>query len=162
MDVKVRCITLELATRENLMPFAQIIDDDFQNADRIGLKIPFYDTVLEGKNFQDVTWKDQACVRQAQIKWREDTSVKWLERHMEMTQAFIIVGKNPGLFVLGEPTHNRKDLDETQRVLPDWENIKSFIVPAGMGLILHKGTWHDFPVSCGPPVTSFIINTEEV
>ena len=31
-----------------------------------------------------------------------------------------------------------------------------------MGLILKKGTWHDFPVSCGPPVSAFILNTEEV
>ncbi|XP_065644862.1 uncharacterized protein LOC100211420 isoform X2 [Hydra vulgaris] len=155
-------ISLELATRENLKPFAQIIDDDFEYYGDTGLPIPFYSTVLEGKNFENVTWKDQACVRRAQIKWRNDTSVKWLERHLEMTQAFIIIGKNPGLFVLGAPTHNREDMDETQRALPDWVNIKAFVVPAGVGLILHKGTWHDFPVSCGPPVTSFIINTEEV
>ena len=31
-----------------------------------------------------------------------------LERHMEMTQGFIVLGKNPGLFVLGEPTHDRE------------------------------------------------------
>ena len=27
---------------------------------------------------------------------------------MEMTQGFIVLGKNPGLFVLGEPTHDRE------------------------------------------------------
>ena len=35
-------------------------------------------------------------------------------------------------------------------------------MPAGFGIILKKGTWHDFPVSCGPPVSCFILNTEEV
>ena len=39
---------------------------------------------------------------------------------------------------------------------------KAFIIPAGMGIIIKKGTWHDFPVSCGPPVSAFVLNTEEV
>jgi peptidoglycan/xylan/chitin deacetylase (PgdA/CDA1 family) len=81
---------------------------------------------------------------------------------MEMTQGFLVVGKNPGLFVLGEPTHDREDLDEKHRALPDHTNFKAYIIPAGFGLILKKGTWHDFPVSCGPPVSCFIMNTEEV
>jgi len=79
-----------------------------------------------------------------------------------MTQGFLILGKNPGLFVLGEPTHDREDLDEKHRALPDPKTAKAYIIPAGFGLILKKGTWHDFPVSCGPPVSAFILNTEEV
>merc|ERR550525_450233 len=110
----------------------------------------------------EATWKDQACVRTSQIHWREDHSATWLERHMEMTQGFIVLGKNPGLFVLGEPTHDREDLNEEQRALPDPNRVEAVIIPPGMGLILKKGTWHDFPVSCGPPVSCFILNTEEV
>jgi len=127
-----------------------------------GLGIPFYKTVLEGANYKEATWKDQACVRTSQIHWREDQSVTWLERHMEMTQGFILVGKNPGLFVLGEPTHDREDLDEKHRARPDPATTKAYILPPGNGIIIKKGTWHDFPVSCGPPVSAFILNTEEV
>ena len=29
-------------------------------------------------------------------------------------------------------------------------------------IIAQKGTWHDFPVSCGMPVTAFVLNTKEV
>ena len=59
------------------------------------IDIPFYATVHEGANYKDADWKDQACVRQAIIEWREDLQVTWLERHMEMTQGFICVGKSP-------------------------------------------------------------------
>lgn len=45
----------------------------------------------------------------------------------------------PGLFVLGEPTHDRDDLDEKHRALPDPKRVKAYIIPAGMGLILKKG-----------------------
>lgn len=157
--VEVRWLDLTLATRENTAAVGYFVDDQVVNP---GLGIPFYKTVIEGANYEEATWKDQACVRTSQIHWRDDHTVTWLERHMEMTQGFLVLGKNPGLFVLGEPTHDREDLDEKRRALPDPDTIKAFIVPAGMGIIIKKGTWHDFPVSCGPPVSSFILNTEEV
>mmetsp|Transcript_68799 Transcript_68799/g.149738 ORF Transcript_68799/g.149738 Transcript_68799/m.149738 type:complete len:500 (-) Transcript_68799:257-1756(-) len=156
---EVRYLEPIIGTKENLAPFGMVVDDDVSNP---GLGIPFYKTVIEGSNFEGADWKDQCCVRTAQIHWREDHSVSWLERHLEMTQGFLLVGKSPGLFIFGEPTHDREDLDEKQRALPDWNTLKCFIIPSGMGIIIKKGTWHDFPVSCGPPVTSFVINTEEV
>ncbi|CAE8686885.1 unnamed protein product, partial [Polarella glacialis] len=155
----IRTLELVVATRENTARLGYFVDDTVLNP---GLGIPFYKTVLEGANYEHATWKDQACVRTSQIHWRDDQTVTWLERHLEMTQGFIIVGRNPGLFVLGEPTHDREDLDEKQRKLPDPSWIKAYIIPAGMGLIIKQGTWHDFPVSCGPPVSAFILNTEEV
>ena len=76
--------------------------------------LQFYKTVIEGANYEEADWKDSCCVRTSQIHWREDHSVTWLERHVEMTQGFILVGnrRHPGLFVLGEPTHDRDDLRE--------------------------------------------------
>jgi len=158
-EPEVRWLDLQIATRENTAQFGYFVDDTVANP---GLGIPFYKTVIEGANYHEATWKDQACVRTSQIHWREDHSVSWLERHMEMTQGFVLLGKNPGLFVFGEPTHDREDLDEKHRALPDPTRLKAFVLPAGYGIILKKGTWHDFPVSCGPPVSSFILNTEEV
>ena len=48
------------------------------------------------------------------------------------------------------------------RALPDLSRLEALILPPGCGIIIKKGTWHDFPVSCGPPITVFIINTKEV
>jgi len=157
--VRFRWLDLKLATKENIKPYAFMVNDCVDNP---GLGIPFYKTVIEGANLSEATWKDQACVRTSTILWRDDHTVTWLERHMEMTQGFVLLGKNPGLFVLGEPTQDRDDLDEKHRALPDPRRVEAFVVPPGTGIILRKGTWHDFPVSCGPPVSSFIMNTEEV
>lgn len=154
-----REIELVLATRENTANVGWMIDDEVPPTTK---GIPFYKTVIEGANFEEADWKDQCCVRCAQIHWREDHSVSWLERHMEMTQGFVIMGRNPGLLVLGEPTHDRLDLSLEARQLPDPNTIKAYIVPPGFGIIIKKGTWHDFPVSCGAPVSAFVINTREV
>jgi len=156
-------LEIVLATKENTESVGWLITDDeevIKKEEEIG--IPFYSTVSEGANFTHADWKDQACVRQARIEWRDDNRVSWLERHMEMTQGFICVGETPGLFVLGEPTHERVDLTDDQRQFPDFEKMKAYIIPGGCGIIIKKGTWHDFPVSVGPTLTTFIVNTKEV
>eukprot|EP00913_Durusdinium_trenchii_P029268 g27435.t1 len=124
----IRMLDLVIATRENTEKLGYFVDDTVVNP---GLGIPYYKTVIEGANYEHADWKDQACVRTSQIHWRDDHNVSWLERHLEMTQAFIVIGKNPGLFVLGEPTHDREDLEEKQRALPDPNRVKAYIIPAG-------------------------------
>ncbi|CAF4061186.1 unnamed protein product [Rotaria sp. Silwood2] len=49
---------------------------------------------------------------------------------MHLTQLFIgIGGKEPFLMVLGKSTHDRTDLTEEQKALPDLNNVKAFIIP---------------------------------
>ncbi|KAL7449272.1 hypothetical protein ACHAWC_001344, partial [Mediolabrus comicus] len=154
-------IELVLATRENTKNVGWLITDE-SDCSNNEIRIPFYDSVSEGGNFEFGDWKDQPCVRQAMIRWRNDMEIAWMERHMEMTQGFVLIGKSPGLFVLGEPTHDREDLSESERRMPDLSRMKGYIIPGGCGIILKKGTWHDFPVSVGPDVNVFILNTREV
>ena len=178
-------IEIVLANRENTRNVGWLISDD-DDAIEEEVNIPFYQHVTEGgecsccfqptvllvvidlsrllilANFNDADWKDQPVVRQAKISWKDDSEIAWLERHMEMTQGFILVGKSPGLMILGEPTHEREDLSETERKFPDISRLKGYLIPAGCGIILKKGTWHDFPVSVGPNVNIFVLNTAEV
>lgn len=154
-------VELVLATKENTISVGWFITDGEHSIEEV-VRIPFYETVTEGHNFQNADWKDQPVVRQANIKWRDDFSISWMERHMEMTQGFLLVGKAPGLLVLGEPTHERIDLTEEERNWPDPTRTKGYIIPPGCGIIIKKGVWHDFPVSVGPELTVFIINTREV
>ncbi|UJR13127.1 hypothetical protein I4U23_000151 [Adineta vaga] len=129
---------------------------------REGLTIPFYKNIVEGKNF-DFECRPPVTCRAAEIHFKSNKETLWLERHMHLTQLFIgLGGKDPFMMVLGKPTHNRTDLNEEQRALPDLNNVKAFIVPAGCGLILHKGTWHDFPVSIGNSITVLTFNSAEV
>lgn len=96
-----------------------------------GLTIPFYtQTVIEGKNF-DFQCRPPVTCRSAEIHLRERETI-WLERHMVLTQLFFgIGGKESFLMVLGKPTHDRMDLNEQQRALPDLTNVKAFIIPPG-------------------------------
>mmetsp|Transcript_33795 Transcript_33795/g.71052 ORF Transcript_33795/g.71052 Transcript_33795/m.71052 type:complete len:584 (-) Transcript_33795:82-1833(-) len=155
------CIELVLATKDNTKHVGWLISDG-EHAIGKEHSIPFYDTVKEGANFVGTDWKDQAVVRQAKIGWRDDLTISWMERHMQMTQGFLLIGKAPGLLVLGEPTHDRDDLTDDEKAWPDWSRTKGYILPAGCGIIIKKGTWHDFPVSVGPELTTFVINTKEV
>jgi ureidoglycolate lyase len=154
-------VEIVVATRENTKNVGWFITDG-EDAIEDKVEIPFYSNVTEGGNFDDADWKDQAVVRSAKISWRDDSEIAWMERHLEMTQGFILIGKNPGLMILGEPTHDREDLSENERHFPDISRMKGYLVPAGCGIIIKKGTWHDFPVSVGPDITVFIINTAEV
>ena len=154
-------VELVLATKENTKNVGWFITDG-EHSIEDEISIPFYETVKEGRNLKDADWKDQPVVRQSNIKWRDDFTISWMERHMEMTQGFLLVGKAPGLLVLGEPTHERCDLNEDERCWPDPTRMKGYIIPPGCGIIIKKGVWHDFPVSVGPDLTVFIINTKEV
>ena len=154
-------VEIVLASRENTRNVGWMISDDNESIDE-QVNIPFYAHVTEGGNFTDADWKDQPVVRQARVAWKDDNEIAWMERHMEMTQGFILIGKNPGLMILGEPTHNRQDLSENERNFPDISRLKGYLFPPGCGIIIKKGTWHDFPVSVGPDVNIFILNTREV
>lgn len=154
-------IDIVLATKENTKGVGWLITDGTHAIEK-ECNIPYYDTVVEGDNFEEADWKDQAVVRQAKISWRDDTSIDWMERHMEMTQGFMLVGHAPALLILGEPTHERQDLTEEERRWPDLKRMQAYLISPGCGIIIKKGTWHDFPVSVGPEVTVFILNTKEV
>jgi hypothetical protein len=98
-----------------------------------GLAIPFYtNTVIEGKNFDFECHPPVTC-RTAEIRFKPKKETLWLERHMHLTQLFMgLGGKEPFLMVLGKPTHDRSDLTEEQRNLPDLSTVKAFIIPPGM------------------------------
>src|SRR4051812_26020628 len=100
------------ATRENIADYGLLIGLDVPNA---GLAIPFYKgSVIEGHNLPFVC-NGRAVVRTAQIHKRAN-EVRWLERHMRMTQLFVGLGDAPFVMVLGKPTHksgaSAPDLDD--------------------------------------------------
>eukprot|EP00579_Thalassiosira_antarctica_P027379 CAMPEP_0202020478 /NCGR_PEP_ID=MMETSP0905-20130828/44592_1 /ASSEMBLY_ACC=CAM_ASM_000554 /TAXON_ID=420261 /ORGANISM="Thalassiosira antarctica, Strain CCMP982" /LENGTH=95 /DNA_ID=CAMNT_0048582077 /DNA_START=103 /DNA_END=387 /DNA_ORIENTATION=- len=85
-------IELVLATKENTKNVGWLITDG-EHSIEAECSIPFYGSVKEGANFLEADWKDEPVVRQAKISWRDDSSISWMERHMEMTQGFLLVGK---------------------------------------------------------------------
>ena len=85
----------------------------------------------------------QACVRTSQIHWRDDHSVSWLERHLEMTQGFIVIGKNPGAW--GSTCFATEALTKTwlwkaSKWPKDLGDEKSFLYPVKNLLCCREGS----------------------
>jgi len=140
------------ATRENTAEYGLFIGPDVPNA---GLTIPFYKgSVEEGHNIP-FECAGSAVVRSARIS-RRHGEVVWLERHLKMTQLFIGLGDQPFAMVLGKPNH------VSGATAPCLGDLRCFVFPAGHGIMLHKGVWHDFPLAVKDPVTCLTMNSEEV
>src|SRR5262249_43020983 len=117
--------------------------------------VPFYKgSVIEGLNLPFVC-HGRAVVRTAQIHKRPN-EVRWLERHLRMTQLFVGLGGAPFVMVLGTPTHDRG------LSVPDLSDVRAFKIDPGHGVMIHRGTWHDFPMAFSDPVTVLTMNSEEV
>ncbi|MFS8900822.1 ureidoglycolate lyase [Synechococcus sp. H60.2] len=138
------------ATPENVRPFGQLLGDDVAHP---GLGIPFYQgRVLEGQNI-DFQYTGKAVIRTAKIL-PGYPAVFWLERHLRMTQLFVALGQEPFIMVMAPPNH--------PKTLPDLDKVQALRFPAGHGLLLHRGTWHDFPIAGERPVVVLTANSEEV
>ncbi|MFS8858371.1 ureidoglycolate lyase [Synechococcus sp. H55.7] len=138
------------ATPENVRPFGQLLGDDVAHP---GLGIPFYQgRVLEGQNI-DFQYTGKAVIRTAKIL-PGYPPVLWLERHLRMTQLFVGLGQEPFIMVMAPPNH--------PKTLPDLDKVQALRFPPGHGLLLHRGTWHDFPVAGERPVVVLTANSEEV
>ena len=140
------------ATPETIKPVGELIGpDNFEP----GLGIPFYTgAVIEGKpiNFHHT---GRAVVRCAKV-FRRAPEVTWLERHMHLSQLFIGLGSKPFLMVLAPPNHAEG------KTVPDVDKVKTYRIPAGQALLLHLGTWHDFPIAAEDEATVITMNSEEV
>jgi ureidoglycolate lyase len=140
------------ATHENIKNYGYLLGDDVSKP---GLGIPFYqERVIEGENI-DFSYRGIATFRTAKIM-PGYPNIIWLERHMHMTQMFVALGQSPFIMVLSTPNHDKNE------DLPNLNQTKAFRFPAGHGLLLHLGTWHDFPIACETPVVILTANSDEV
>jgi ureidoglycolate lyase len=140
------------ATRENTADYGIFIGTDVPNS---GLTIPFYKGAVEEGYNLPFQYHEHAVIRTARIHPRPGR-ITWLERHMRMTQLFLGLGDAPLALVLGKPNH------QAGKDVPDLEDVRAFVLPPGHGILIHIGTWHDFPMALDRPVTVFTANSAEV
>lgn len=71
--------------------------------------------------------------------------VRYLERHVEIEQAFLPLSGQPFVSAVAAPDA------PLENGLPALDSVRAFFVPAGTGLVIHRGTWHEppFPLSHG-------------
>lgn len=68
-----------------------------------------------------------------------DFRILYLERHMELTQAFISLGGKPFIQTVAAPDARLED------DVPALDEIKAFMVPGDVATNMHPGTWHEPP-----------------
>jgi len=149
MATEVFDIPVVPATRDNTEKYGVFIGTDVPVA---GLQIPFYRKVVEEGHNLPFEYHGTAVVRTARIHPRPG-EVVWLERHGRLTQLFVALGDAPMAMALGQPTAGP---------IPDLASVVAFVFPPGHGIMLHKGTWHDFPMALDRPVTVLVMNSAEV
>lgn len=142
-------LTAVEATRENTAGYGVFIGTDVPAA---GLSIPFYKGAVEEGHNLPFEYHGRATVRTARIHPRP-AEVIWLERHLRMTQLFLGLGDAPFAMVLGKPTTG---------ALPDLDDVRCLRFPPAHGIMIHAGTWHDFPLAIERPVSVLTMNSEEV
>ena len=146
----VHVIPLEDATAQRVAPYGVMLGETVH---RPGLTIPFYKgSVEEGANL-DFHYHERCVVRTARISPRP-MEVFWLERHLRLSQLFVGLGSEPFALVLGKPNPQEKK--------PDLNQVVALRFPPGCGIILHRGTWHDFPLALANPVVVLTMNSAEV
>lgn len=147
-------IKAKFATPENTEQLGFFIGEDVRQ-ERI--PIPFYDHVDEGQNIP-FEYTGKAVLRTARIHPTEKPNI-WLERHMDMTQFFIGLGKSRFAMLLADSTHH---LQGEASNAPSLDEIVCYIFEGGTGILLNKGVWHDFPMAIDQPVTCITGNSDEV
>lgn len=74
-----------------------------------------------------------------------------------MSQIFVGLDSSPFVMGLCKPNHLQGE------GVPRLEDMKAFRIPAGHGVMIHVGTWHDFSMAFdGQPTTVFTMNSDEV
>jgi len=145
-------VPLTPATPENVAEFGLYLGDEVPES---GLSIPFYKgSVQEGHNFK-FEYREQAVIRSAKIMQRKP-QLDWLERHLNLTQLFVPLGTRGYIMVLA-PANHAEGMN-----VPDLAKVKALVFPAGVGLLMHLGTWHDFPFAADGEVTILTANSAEV
>jgi len=140
------------ATPVTVAPFGVLITEEV-NPD---LDIPYYrGRVVEGGDI-GFCYRGRASLRTAKVLPGGTAHVVWLERHLALTQLFVGLGSSPFVMVLAPPNHATGDN------LPDLAAASALMFPGGSALMLHFGTWHDFPIAVNTPVALLIGNSEEV
>ena len=147
-----RELPLVEATAETVAPFGTLIGTDV----RADIDIPYYPgRVIEGGDI-GFRYRGRAALRTAQVLPGDQPEVAWLERHLHLTQLFMGIAGGAYVMVLAPPNHEAGDQ------LPDLDAATALRFPAGSVLLLHAGTWHDFPIAVDRPVTLLLANSEEV
>ena len=142
---RVQKIKIEILTEEAFLPFGQIIGAKDRPPDYCGggasqgWRVDFH-----------TAGRTQVSVSMVPF---QGLTFKKLERHFNVTQAFIPLDGSPAVVAVAPPT----DPDD-RGAIPSPEQVRAFLLDGTNGYVLKKGTWHSldrYPLY--PPSSVFVI-----
>lgn len=140
-------LELEDATPQAIDPYGRMVV-----AGGVGARTSsFYRDAVELWSPGEVRTDADACLSVARVHPRQ-REVVWMERHFKHTQAFIPMGGTPFVVVLAAP--NAKQV-------PDVTNVRAFRFDGSAGLLMHIGTWHEFPFALDRSVDLVVVLRNE-
>lgn len=144
----VKKLTLQPATAAALAPYGVLLSADPHQAPRTS---EFYgDAVQMWAPGQFVSDADTTLTI-ARVHPRA-CEVIWMERHFRHTQCFVPLGAQSFAVVLGAPNNQSA---------PDSHSVRAFRFDGGAGLMMHIGTWHEFPFALAQDADILVILRNE-
>lgn len=127
-----RNLPLEDADAASIAPYGELLG---VGHGRPTSRTRFYDDAVELVEKSPFRSDADTCLSIARVRPRP-FEVTWLERHFKHTQVFLPLNNQPYAVVLAPPTAGP---------LPDLAQARAFRFPGDCGLLMHVGTWHEFP-----------------
>jgi ureidoglycolate lyase len=131
--IEVRTVVAEPITREAFAPFGELLSVEGRERlpiDLYGDKVDVYRADFHSN--RPMEWLLTT------LRVRE-FEIRWLERHLELTQTFIPLGGHPFVLAVAAPGAR------LEHDVPALDEIRAFIVPGTVGAQIHVGTWHEPP-----------------
>jgi ureidoglycolate lyase len=129
-----RTLTLvaEAATPASIAPFGTLLSP---HADAPVIRSPFYGDSVAIRKPGRFVGDETLEISVASIDPRP-LRVSWMERHFLHTQTFLPLGGSRFAMVLAPPGEGE---------MPDLDAARALVFDGTAALMLHLGTWHEFP-----------------
>jgi ureidoglycolate lyase len=146
MDRVVR-VKVELLTAEAFRPFGELLSAEARPADFRGLNSDGWKAAFGATGAPLIMTLSS---RYSGMRFGK------LERHLNVTQTFIPLGRVPAVVAVAAPT------GDDPAAIPAPEEVRAFLLDGSAGYVLKRGTWHTldrFPLY--PPSAEIVIITSQ-
>jgi ureidoglycolate lyase len=144
----IRRLPIESATPKSVAPFGTLVAPDAARPARTSV---FYGDAVELWAQDRFVSDADTCLSVARVHPRPN-EVVWMERHFKHTQTFVSLGGGPFVMVLGAPTPGSA---------PDPSDVRALFFDGQAGLMMHIGTWHEFPFAIDQATDLLVILRNE-
>jgi ureidoglycolate lyase len=132
-DIPITQLQIEPLSSDAFAAFGRVLSPESRDRLPINTYGDKLDLYREGfDSDQSIEW----FIVQGRVR---DYSALFMERHMQLTQAFIPMNGDGFIMVVARP-----DARESDGMIAR-EEIRAFHIPGSVAIQLHRGTWHENP-----------------